>query len=145
MWDEQWRAVREQALSRDGRTCRNCPTTAADVGEDALHAHHVRPRADGGPDESENCLTLCEDCHGEKHQGRTTYLDVEFVQTVHGYGPMTTGEVADWIGCSRSTARRRLSALKSDGVVARSDGEGKDRWRAPRSFTRRVLDRLTPF
>jgi hypothetical protein len=145
MWSEDWNAVRGSVLERDAYACRNCPTDVDEVGVDGLHAHHVRPRADGGPDERANLLTLCEDCHGEKHSGRTTYLDGEFLQTVHGYGPLTSGEVADWMGCSRTTARRRLSALADAGDVERVERSDGTRWRPPRSVLGRILAALTPF
>lgn len=145
MWDEEWQGVRNAVLTRDGNACRVCSAHADDVGTHRLHAHHIRPRADGGPDDPGNCVTLCEDCHAAKHGGRTSYLDVEFVQTVHGRGPLTTGEVADWMGCSRTTARRRLSDLDEQGTVVSVDAEDGTAWRAPRSLAGRVLDALNPF
>jgi hypothetical protein len=145
MWSEDWNRVRRRVLKRDGWTCRECPTDRADVGADGLHAHHVRPRSRDGPDEPANLITLCEDCHADRHQGRATYHDSEFRQVVHGYGPMSTREVADWMGCSRTTAHRRLSDLSSAGAVERVDGGEVKQWRPPRSVFQRVLGALNPF
>lgn len=142
----QWSRIRERVLSRDGHTCRQCGATASEMGgQDRLHAHHVRPRAVDGPDDAANCVTLCERCHREKHRGRTTYLDVEFRQTVRGYGPMTTGEVADWMGCSQTTAYSRLDELTEDGRVERVGKDGRSVvWRYPRGLGARILGKLNP-
>lgn len=145
MWDTEWNDVRERVLDRDNRTCRNCPTDASDVGRDSLHAHHVRPRAAGAPDEAENCVLLCESCHTRRHGSRTRYLDPEFIQKVRGYGPLTTGEVAEWMTCSRATARRRLDALESSGEVERLHRDGDTLWRRRRSLLERLGAWLSPF
>ncbi len=55
---------------RDGFCCRLCGDwkrkvyleTGAVV-ED-IHAHHIIPRSQGGPDTMENLITLCDLCHG---------------------------------------------------------------------------------
>lgn len=147
MWSEDWNELRERVLKRDGYACRvrDCDTTREDVGVQNLHAHHVRPRADGGPDERANLITLCGPCHNRKHSGRTTYLDAEFIQVARGYGPLSTGEVADWVGCSRTTARRRMGELETDGEVVGVERNGTTAWRPPRSVLGRVLARLNPF
>ena len=146
MYRDEWSRVRERVLERDGYACRRCGTTAAEVGEEQIHAHHVRPREADGPDEPENCVALCRSCHREKHRGRTTYMDVEFIRTVRGYGPLTTGEVADWMGCSHSTAYSRLAALAEDGHVERAGTDGRSVvWRPRRGLARRVLGTLNPF
>lgn len=145
MWSDEWRAVREDVLERDGHACRECPADADDVGVDRLHVHHIRARARDGPDEPANCITLCQSCHLGKHHGNTTYHDAEFVQTVMGYGPLTAREVAEWMGCDPSTARRRLKELSERGEVECVERDGTNEWHAPRSIVHRVLGNLSPF
>ena len=56
----QWRKA---VLNRDGHRCQQCGAT------ERLHAHHVKEWAKY-PDlrfDVDNGLTLCEDCHTEKH------------------------------------------------------------------------------
>jgi 5-methylcytosine-specific restriction endonuclease McrA len=40
-----------------------------DIGEpiENSYAHHIKPYADGGKTEEENCQLLCKDCHSIKH------------------------------------------------------------------------------
>jgi hypothetical protein len=142
-WIPPREQARDAALNRDDHTCRECGADRDDAHR--LEAHHVRPSADGGPDAAANLITLCARCHRDKHTGRATYYDSEFRQTITAYGPMSTGEVADWMGCSRTTARRRLSALADAGDVRRVEREGRVVWRAPRSVVGRVLAAVTPF
>ena len=62
--------IRQKVKIRDEFTCRLCgdrkgkfyPETSAIV-ED-IHAHHIIPKAQGGPDLMENLMTLCDLCHG---------------------------------------------------------------------------------
>ena len=52
-----WRKISRQVVARD-RACVRCG------GTHYLNAHHVIPRAQGGPDTLENLVTLCASCHG---------------------------------------------------------------------------------
>lgn len=56
----EWRKLRRVCLDRDHYTCQRCDKRmkAAD-----LQAHHLIPRAEGGPDDLPNLLTLCNPCH----------------------------------------------------------------------------------
>ena len=56
-------AVRLAVLNRDGWRCQRCGSAGP------LHVHHLLPRSRGGPDETENLLTLCFRCHSEIHGG----------------------------------------------------------------------------
>lgn len=56
--------------TRDGFTCRLCGdwkgkyySETGAVVED-IHAHHIIPKSQGGPDTMENLITLCDLCHG---------------------------------------------------------------------------------
>jgi hypothetical protein len=64
------RAAREYALQRDGNTCMRCGCaleTGEGEGGEAGEAHHLLPRAAGGPDAPENMVTLCSRCHDAVH------------------------------------------------------------------------------
>ena len=54
-------AVRLAVLNRDDWRCQRCGSAGP------LHVHHIRPRSRGGPDETENLLTLCFRCHSTIH------------------------------------------------------------------------------
>lgn len=58
-----WRRLRAATLARDGRRCRRCGRGAY-LGHE-LEAHHVVPRALGGPDHTANLVTLGRSCHDE--------------------------------------------------------------------------------
>lgn len=47
---------------RDGKQCQICGDRAGDP-YCVLHAHHIKPRAKGGPDIPANLITLCDLCH----------------------------------------------------------------------------------
>ncbi|WP_117363768.1 HNH endonuclease [Natrarchaeobaculum sulfurireducens] len=70
-YGEGWEALRRQTLRRDGYACQRC---GAD--DRTLQAHHVIPRAAGGPDDLENLVTLCRPCHGVIHQRNRSFDDV---------------------------------------------------------------------
>lgn len=146
VWDDIWGETRLAVFRRDDGTCRRggCDFGQSDASLDQLHAHHIRAQSRDGPDEAANRITLCETCHIRKHNGATVYYDAEFVQTVHGYGPMTTSEVADWIGCSTTTARRRLDGLADERKIARGERYGTTVWHPPRSLLSRALHTLLP-
>jgi 5-methylcytosine-specific restriction endonuclease McrA len=61
--------VRSQA----DRVCECCCKEAPFEKEDGtpyLEVHHVRPLAEGGPDNVENAIACCPNCHRRLHQGR---------------------------------------------------------------------------
>ena len=55
---------REAILHRDNYTCQCCGKKSC-----RLEVHHVKFRCNGGTDDEENLLTLCEDCHKGVHAG----------------------------------------------------------------------------
>ena len=63
----QYRSVREAVLERDNHTCQKCGQ------HDDLHVHHIKHRADGGSNEADNLVTLCDRCHAEEHKGEPIY------------------------------------------------------------------------
>ncbi len=52
----EWRRLARAVAARD-RACRVCG------GTNRLSAHHVIPRAEGGPDAPDNLVALCVACH----------------------------------------------------------------------------------
>lgn len=65
-WEDRRRAV----YQRDDYTCTNCGRKSGPhAGDDGvrLHAHHKKPRADGGSNRLGNLTTLCEPCHDDAH------------------------------------------------------------------------------
>lgn len=59
--------IKGAVLRRDRRRCRDCGFRP-EIGErDKLHVHHITPKSEGGSDEMDNLITLCEDCHNKRH------------------------------------------------------------------------------
>lgn len=57
---------REAVLHRDNYTCQCCCKKNC-----RLEVHHIKFRSNGGTDDEENLITLCEDCHKGVHAGTT--------------------------------------------------------------------------
>lgn len=55
---------REAVLYRDNYTCQCCGKKNC-----RLEVHHIKFRRNGGTDDEENLITLCEDCHKGVHAG----------------------------------------------------------------------------
>lgn len=55
---------REAILHRDNYTCQCCGKKNC-----RLEVHHIKFRSNGGTDDEENLITLCEDCHDGVHAG----------------------------------------------------------------------------
>jgi RNA-directed DNA polymerase len=53
-----WREIRRSVLQRDDYRCTECGR-----GNLPLNAHHKVAKKDGGTDEMDNLITLCEECH----------------------------------------------------------------------------------
>jgi 5-methylcytosine-specific restriction endonuclease McrA len=56
----EWRALKRQALERDGFRCLRCN------GATELTTDHIIPVAKGGATNLDNLQTLCRGCNGEK-------------------------------------------------------------------------------
>lgn len=69
--------LREDVLERDSHSCQYCGKHQPDgVG---LEVHHIHRHVDGGPDEEENAVTLCEPHHSILHslgEGETRPLSL---------------------------------------------------------------------
>src|SRR4051812_48390695 len=57
-----WKRLSRQTKRRDGKQCQVCGDREGDP-YTVLNAHHLIPRAKGGPDTLENLITLCDLCH----------------------------------------------------------------------------------
>ena len=55
---------REAILHRDNYTCQCCGKKNC-----RLEVHHIKFKSQGGTDDEENLITLCEDCHDGVHAG----------------------------------------------------------------------------
>ena len=58
---DAWKIIREQALRRDGYTCKICGTGIN------LRVHHVNYEHLGTEQELDDVVTLCEECHSKVH------------------------------------------------------------------------------
>lgn len=59
--------ARAKAIMRDGGKCVLCGST------ENLQVHHKLHRADGGTDDLDNLVTLCEECHAKQHEGEPVH------------------------------------------------------------------------
>lgn len=64
-FDYGWSSRREAILNRDGYTCQICGKKHT-----RLEVHHIVFRSQGGTDDENNLITLCEDCHAGIHSGK---------------------------------------------------------------------------
>ncbi len=60
---KQWRRA---ILNRAGGRCEKSGRSAPEAGT-TLHAHHIIPRAEGGPNTLANGKALCPECHATEH------------------------------------------------------------------------------
>jgi len=65
------KTVRKHILLRDNHTCKKCGR------RDLLDIHHIQAVMDGGSNEPENLITLCNVCHREWELAEMT-LEVPF-------------------------------------------------------------------
>jgi hypothetical protein len=64
-------AISRSCFERDGWRCRHC------WDRNGLHPHHVIYQSHGGPDELNNLITLCWQCHRAHHDGFLEIVAVE--------------------------------------------------------------------
>jgi len=61
-----WTTQRRKTLRRDNFQCQICGDTLTSP-HTKLQVHHIIPRAEGGTDELDNLVTLCDLCHAVCH------------------------------------------------------------------------------
>jgi len=66
-----WTTQRRKALHRDGEQCQICGHTPPSP-HCALEVHHICPRSEGGTDNLDNLVTLCDLCHAVRHTQRAS-------------------------------------------------------------------------
>ena len=64
-FDYGWSSHREAIINRDNYTCQICGKKNI-----RLEVHHIIFRSQGGTDDENNLITLCEDCHSGIHNGK---------------------------------------------------------------------------
>ena len=56
----KWKNTRRYIRSRDGDRCRLCQASGT---VQRMFTHHIKPRAQGGTDNVENLMLVCQSCH----------------------------------------------------------------------------------
>jgi len=62
-----WDRRRKIAYRRDDYQCQECGRQGGPHGDAELHAHHIRPKSEGGSHRLSNLKTLCDSCHEQVH------------------------------------------------------------------------------
>lgn len=63
-YDAAWDRLRLTILARDHHLCQVCLATGRPTS--ARTVDHIKPKAQGGTDESDNLRAICDACHAEK-------------------------------------------------------------------------------
>lgn len=61
---------RDEVFERDGHVCRFCGDTQF------LQAHHIKYRSEGGPDDANNLIVLCDRHHRLVHSSKRTWQPI---------------------------------------------------------------------
>jgi len=59
---KKYRKRRREVFERDGHVCKKCKET------EPLTVHHILEKTNGGTNEINNLVTLCEKCHVTVHK-----------------------------------------------------------------------------
>ena len=57
-----YRKLHRQVLQRDGWRCQTCSSMQH------LEVHHLKFRSHSGGDQEQNLITLCAECHAQRHR-----------------------------------------------------------------------------
>ena len=63
--EDDWQALREVVLERDGYICQGCGSNV----QSNAPIHHIVPLGCGGTNTRRNLISLCDKCHGRIHGG----------------------------------------------------------------------------
>jgi hypothetical protein len=122
-------STRRNVLDRDDYRCWDCDTPVGPQHNPHLataNVHHLTPQAEDGTDDAENLVTLCLDCHADRHGVEqpdevscpsSTVPTARYIEAVHDHEPAATSEIADAVGVTRQGADYRLRSLEEDGRV----------------------------
>lgn len=136
-------SVREFVLASYNHTCQKCGKTDEEA---ALEIHHITPKSEGGTNLPSNLTVYCRECHQDHHrdpQGDEDETEIsisdrlkdsaatpdidpvpadrQIIAAVEKIGPARTGEIANEADVTAEYARRRLYALGSAKVVAKTE------------------------
>ena len=101
----KWKNTRRYIRSRDGDRCRVCEASGA---VQRMYTHHIVPRAQGGSDNVDNLMLVCQSCHGK--------LEREAQQAAAKPQPATTA--APWLsGPDRIGGRQPCSRDWGGGCI----------------------------
>lgn len=63
----EWKWIRNEIIIRDNYECQECGSLGGRKGDTELHVHHIEQVQDGGSDDRDNLITLCDECHVLEH------------------------------------------------------------------------------
>lgn len=67
-----WDAAKEQVRQRDEYRCQNCDREGSESEIDDLQVHHIRAVEDGGTNDLDNLVLVCNSCHWQIHTAGPT-------------------------------------------------------------------------
>jgi hypothetical protein len=97
-WEiKQWRKLRSKVLKRDENICLRCEKKFVAKN---ITAHHLIPRSEGGIDDINNLVTLCNSCHDYvETEGLKTIADIigSYLGYISGFQPIPEAiDKDDW-------------------------------------------------
>lgn len=111
---QQWLDIRSWILQRDDHKCQECDCPVGDL-DDACatgFVHHKTPVSEGGTDKPSNLVTLCRDCHRDKHGGGTVIPEP----------PGTGADHPRWKGGRTESSHGYVLVRKPDHPNAQNNG-----------------------
>lgn len=109
----KWKNTRRYIRNRDGDRCRECGASGA---VQRMYTHHIVPRAQGGTDNVNNLMLVCQSCHGR--------LEQEAQQRVAN--PPKPKSVAPWLsGPDRIGGRQPCSRDWGGGCIPNPAYQGE--------------------
>ena len=107
----------EAVLNRDNYTCQCCRTKKG-----TMNTHHILPKSQGGSDEMENLITLCESCHKKLHRGELK----EFEEKLKGKKKGTLKHATQMNSIRKQLLRSYPEAIETFGFVTKANREQSD-------------------
>lgn len=103
---------KEMVLSRDNYTCKCCKSKKG-----TMEVHHIVYRSNGGSDDAENLVTLCEKCHKELHKG----LFKEFEGKLVGIKKGTLKHATQMNSIRKQLFLKHPNAIETFGYVTKEN------------------------